>query len=168
MGRQVNFFMDTQDHLEFLRWVLSRAENLIFDSRSTTSMPQQILDPIHDIGSRIKRKCCVIRREDVGDLKLDPVGDNDYRVDTRRSPVVEFSPSIRDGVNIRRGRLFFDGGYYSEGNVWHSKPEKFCMWANQLLAWVPQHFANEVSDGVYIGPDAKKAVETEQVHLRSF
>ena len=109
----------------------------------------------------------LVRTEDVHEITWNCVA-NGYHIDTLRSQVIEWSPSRLIGNELRRGRLFFDAGYFDSDNSWRLKSEDFIRWARSRLNWIKKNFTFNKDEGAYIGTDAEIAAEQGAIRLRSF
>lgn len=60
---------------------------------------------------------------------------NYYLIDSLRSPVIDLTLCYCDlkQNKIRRGRMFYQTGFYNNDEVWQDKNHEFVSWADELL-----------------------------------
>lgn len=154
MGHQVQIYLlpeDTlliekyfmgSDNAKFIQYCSPSAEIAVSDTLAVQEMGKSWL-PIF-----------IVREKDLKDLEVKHIEAQSYwTIDSLRSPVIEFSRCFFDGNVLRKGRLFFDLGYYGRGGEWVSKSDAFTTWADDTLRWIRKTFTR-IESGAYIGKKA--------------
>jgi len=99
----------------------------------------------------------VAHRKDLNEIILKEVpAQNYWTVDTLRSPVIELDRCFFDGKIIRRGRLFYDAGYYDDSGKWTGKSTKFVEWATEIFKLIKKSAKRNAKLGAYFGMHAEK------------
>lgn len=135
MGRQVNFFLNAEDQKDFVE-LLGTWENLVF-------LPDRSLTGKATIPDQGFRTCesddlslYLVRKEDLHEVKFYFLpNQNCWYVDSLRSPVIQYSRCYATDSLIRRGRLYFQPGYYEESD-WVEKDHAFVAWADRIIKTV--------------------------------
>lgn len=81
------------------------------------------------------------------------------------SLVVELLRCYFDGGILRRGRLYFQPGFYDRQGTWVEKPKEFIKWADGLLRWIRRNYSKDPETGFYIGPHAREWVSQKNGQL---
>jgi hypothetical protein len=167
MGRQINFYMAPEDHFEFVSYLSSDATILMVTDRSSDHVPKIIRTPERELASNAYSKKILLRAQDLAVIRMRQVSDADWRVDTLRSPVVEFSPCRMAGGVIQRGRLFFDPAFFAANGQLSKKDPHFIRWAHAQIEWIRRHLTYTPALGAYIGQKAKSLVKSSSIVLRA-
>ena len=99
----------------------------------------------------------LVRAVDIEDVSLRVVPGREYwTVDSLRSPVIEFFGCHFDGKTLKRGRLFYDKGYYDAAGAWFDKPRDFNSWAKDIFRIARKMFKKDPELDAYVGPKARE------------
>lgn len=113
-------------------------------------------------------KAILAQPDDVGQVVSKFIEKQRYwTVDTLRSPVVEISRCYFDGKQLRRGRLFYDEGFYDASGHWVNKPNAFLSWADSILRLAKGMSVFDERQGSYLGPAANKLASSGEIELVS-
>jgi hypothetical protein len=157
MGKQVNFYMLADDLAEFEEFIRSKENVLLVKDRF--SAPEiQTLDTltIPEMG-KTPLSLLLVREKDLEKVVIKSVVGKYWTIDELRSPAVELMRSYHDERIARRGRLYFQPGFYDKNDNWVDKPPEFIKWADSLLRWIRRNYHSDPRvprAGLYIGPSA--------------
>lgn len=112
------------------------------------------LSPPQDEGSLYK--IYLIKKEYIRNIKLRFVDIQNYWTIDFNMPVVEFNRCYYNDKIMRRGRLYFETGFYDKNGSSVEHPKDFIEFADELLKWVRKHYSRDKKTGFYVGPHAKK------------
>ncbi|WP_395647390.1 hypothetical protein [Terricaulis sp.] len=167
MSRQINFFLAEEDEAPF--------EAMLRESGPFIAFPDVWQSPVPDVEPTIRiRKMgaeamlVLLTLKHMGQevgARRTP-GKLSYIVDTRRSPVIEFTRCFRGDTFIRRGRLYYSPTYYDEDGQSQRKSEDFVRWAEDVLVRT-RRWLRRVDDHTYAGPAAQNAA-ARGVELKQF
>jgi hypothetical protein len=165
MGRQVNFYMLADDLLEFEK-ILHSKENILLVEARLSAPELQIIDTlvVPEMG-KTPLLLYLVREKDIEEVIIKSVAQKYWAIDILRSPVVELMRSYHNESIVRRGRLYFQPGFYDDNNCWMDKSQEFIKWANSLLRWVRQNYKRDSETGFYVGPGAWKWVSERKGEL---
>lgn len=104
----------------------------------------------------------LVREKDVEKVVIKPVAGKYWMIDILYSPAVELMRGYHNESVARRGRLYFQPGFYDSEGCWIDKPQEFIKWADSLLRWVRRHYHRDPQSGFYVGPSAGKWVSERQ------
>jgi len=156
MGQQINFFFSDEDTQVFDQKIRGQLDFVVIKqpTRRLGLEPSQTTRFEAD-GEWLK--VFLVRRCDLHQVRFKQVLAQRYwLVDDLRSPVVEYSRCFCHNGVLRRGRLFFDEGYFDEAGRWTLKPDTFTVWASSIIKFM-QFFATKTDvNGNRIGPDAAR------------
>jgi hypothetical protein len=154
MGRQINFYLTAEDQVAFeehlkkagdfvaIRWKSDKPEPAVVDlSTQRSVLTLRLALPQHL--SRVSMQPIRTRQE--------------YSVDGLISPVVEYSRCPQEDRLIRRGRLYFQEGYFDAAGKWVVKDEVFITWARRLRETARRFFKRRRISFFYLGEGAEKA-----------
>ena len=114
-----------------------------------------------------RRMVFLVRVEDLPHIRLRPVpGKNLYRVDSITSPVIEFSPCVHSGSEMRPGRFFFETRYY-EGEKLVEKHGEFMTWTNWVLSRCRKALKPDRATSTLWGEEAASLRESSRLTLLS-
>ena len=154
MELQINFFLTAEDQVAFeehlkkagdfvaIRWKSDKPEPAVVDlSAHTGVLSLRLVLPQHLV--KVSMQPILTRRE--------------YSVDGLISPVVEYSRCPQEDRLIRRGRLYFQEGYFDAAGKWIVKDEAFVTWARRLRETARRFFKKRRISFFYLGEGAEKA-----------
>ena len=160
MGKQVNFFMLPEDQLEFEGWLMARGD-VCFLNEPLKMQELEILPTliVPEMG-KTWLSVYLAQHNNLEDIRVEYVSNQNYwLIDQRYSPVIEFSRCYFDGKILRRGRLYFCTGFYSDEE--QEKEKQFVNWANKILKWIRTNYDRDPHTGFYVGSHAYKWVQQE-------
>lgn len=167
MSRQINFFLAEEDEAPFEAMLRESGNFIVFPD--IWQMPVPDVEPttrVRKMGEEAMLVLLTLKGmgQEVGARRTP--GKLTYIVDTRRSPVIEFTRCFRGEGFIRRGRLYFSPTYYDEDGQSQRKNEDFVRWADDVLARA-RRWLRRVDDHTYAGPAAERAA-ARGVELKQF
>jgi hypothetical protein len=99
---------------------------------------------------------CLIAPADLITVKLDPLEKQGcWSVNTLFSEVIEFNACHYDKTTLKRGRLFYDTGFY-KSDLWQEKSKHFLNWAETAFKAAKKSLKRSPSLDAYIGKDADR------------
>ena len=155
MGHQIQVFMGPAVVREWSALLEESHKVAWLEMRSASPRVQRCASPILSLQEMGKRELTVAMSmpEDEASLKWIKLDGGTYRIDTVSSPVIEFTrPFIGDAV-MRRGRLFYNSGFY-DGPVWNDKALSFLNWAKRIFARSRQLLTRDRVLDAYVGKEA--------------
>ncbi|HWZ31951.1 MAG TPA: hypothetical protein VNX18_11480 [Bryobacteraceae bacterium] len=156
MGKQLQLYLMPEDAREFER-VLAPDHVLILNRYSSDGRP--VISETATLPSPEMTAVdgYLVRSSDVGQVFYRNVpAQSRWIVDILRSPCIEFFGCHFDGTTLKRGRLFYDSGFYDDADNWVDKPADFQRWAKAVFRVARKCFKRELELGAYVGPRAKK------------
>ena len=150
MGRQIHFYMLPEDQSAFLQLVVND-DPVWIASRDSDSADVQ---PLTNLDNCAGQTLSFWNRGILGHLEREALPmPGRYRIDTLRTPTLEFTPSFASTWEARpalgQGRLYgiFDAHL--------GKPQAFQKWYESLVRWIRKNYRkNPTSMGGYVGPAA--------------
>ena len=133
MGRQINFFLHSDDQKEFDEFLKSFGDVVLlpyyhFDNKVSV-IKDTLIRNIETEGERIY----LIRPEDLKNVKLIHIEKFNYwLVDDNSLPVLHFDRSVFKDNVINSGRLYFQPQYV-ENMQWVKKSDDFINWADRII-----------------------------------
>lgn len=168
MGRQIRFFMDNGDEERFLDFVKTTGDVVVLPLHSSVANPESV-PALPDISAPFGYFVWLYNRSVPGNLETTYVpAQKYYTVDEEKSPVIEFSRSIREGRIIRPGRLWVELKYIDDDGDWKFKEPEFKEWYEQLAKWIRKHYSHEINPDFYFGPGAAKIVRSGEVEVKDY
>ncbi|HYO60073.1 hypothetical protein [Archangium sp.] len=156
MGHQLNFFLTPED-LRLLEQRLKEKCPVVFlDYRSQGPAPAQLPDlEVAEFG-KTRLSVLLVPPDSLGALIFRHVPQQGYwTVDLLRSPAVELSRCFYDGAILRRGRLYYDRGFYDEAGHWVEKPASFQDWAKKVFSVARKGLERDAEQFAYVGTNAQ-------------
>lgn len=154
MGHQVNYYLGPEDFRELEQRLRKIHPMAVIHSRSPSAVPRVVSSFEVEDGDALWLFFFLVREDDIDAVRLTEVPTQHYwSVDESRSPVIQFMRCFFDGKVLRRGRLYYNDGYWNADKVWTSKPEPFRKWARSVLAATRRML--QPMDGEYIGREAR-------------
>ena len=155
MGRQINFYMLTEDEQEFMDVVTAQIGAHVLLERSDSSSPTQV-QTLPPQGTRTARQGVVLWCPSVcAPPMMKELGHRSYIVDKTNSEVIEFSRSEVIDDRLQRGRLWYAEEWWDAEFRAHPKRSEFLTWAKAVLGVVRKQCRNQ-RDGLYIGRHAEE------------
>lgn len=77
-----------------------------------------------------------------------------WTIDSLRSEIVEFRGCHLNANRLKRGRLFYQTGFYNDDRVWTNKSAEFIEWAEKVRRLMKELFLYDRHERAVIGKDA--------------
>ncbi len=170
MGRQVNFYLHTQDLASFFQ--LLKERDVVF---IPTQYDEQQLSIIENPSVENPEDMYLVRKEDLDKLTFRELGgiNKAWGIDMSIAPVIELDRSgyVPEYGIIKRGRLYFRPDYY-EGSELMTKDETFICWADSLIGMIRRKLIKRkeirgFKSTFYLGEYANEWVERNSAEVRS-
>jgi len=134
MGKQVTFFLHSDDQLDFDLHLKSFGDVLLIPyfhyENTIATIENTLVEKILKNGNRTY----LIQPENFGDIELEPLEKFEYQlVKDQKLPVLHFDKSLNNDKSIFRGRLYFQPKFMEDGE-WKSKPDDFVKWADKIIS----------------------------------
>jgi hypothetical protein len=153
MGRQFQVYLLPSDAVRLLEVLRQEVGLRLLASRSSEPKPMEVESPVQT-SAGFTRVDCLIAPADLTTVKLDPLQkQNCWSVNTLFSEVIEFSGCHYDKTTLKRGRLFYDTGFY-KSEVWQEKSKYFLNWAEAIFKTAKKALKRSSNLDAYIGKDA--------------
>lgn len=159
MGKQVNFYMDGDDELEFIAAARQRTEVLVFPYRSATETFEPLAD-LPQIGEPFAFSLWMWSPTECAPPIVQWIEvQRAYYINEFASEVIQFSRSIKDDGVLVRGRIWAEmvGTDPQDPAGVFRKSASFEKWFDSLVRWIKKNY--EKIDGPvpeYVGPGAAK------------
>ena len=157
MGRQIQLYILPED-LEVFEECLRQKGDVLFISDASHEPHPKILTKCErsgDMGTWIHYY--LARTIDRDSIILEHISDKaGWSVDDRRSPVIQIDAGFFDGKILRRGRIFYDTGYYGDDGNWVSKPSDFIKWAESITKMARKLYKRKSEFDAYLGQHAEE------------
>jgi len=155
MGRQFQVYLLPSDAVRLVEVLRQEVGLRLLASRSPEPKPIEVESPVQTSAGYI-RVDCLIAPADLITVKLDPLEKQScWSVNTLFSEVIEFSGCHYDKTTLKRGRLFYDTGFYKSG-LWQEKSKHFLNWAETAFKAAKRSLKRSPSLDAYIGKDADR------------
>lgn len=169
MSKQINFFITREDLAEIESFL--KKENCLFIVQPIFNLDNMFQDTIIFDGNNKSRDTVLLapnfRENQIKINKIDQQGY--FLVNNRFSDIVEFSRGIySDNANeLKRGRLFYDTGYYEVDGTFLKKSNDFMTWADGLVARFKKQFLKKTEWGssVYFSINAIDWIEKNKIKV---
>jgi hypothetical protein len=153
MGRQFQVYLLPSDAVRLLEVLRQEVGLRLLASRSPEPKPIEAESPVQT-SAGYTRVDCLIAPADLITVKLELLEkQNSWSVNTLFSEVIEFSGCHYDKTTLKRGRLFYDTGFY-RSEVWQEKSKYFLNWAETIFKTAKKSLKRSASLDAYIGKDA--------------
>jgi hypothetical protein len=161
MGRQINFYLLPEDTDIIEKVLREKVEISFWEDISNSPAPEEASSlKIESMGKSPLTVYLSLPKHGK-DIVCKQVQNQGYwTVDDLRSPVLEFSRCYFDGVVLRRGRFFYQTGYYGDDDNWVDKPESFIKWAEKIFRLLKKLLKKPSGQDYYFGEQALKWIET--------
>lgn len=153
MGRQFQVYLLPSDAANLVELIRQQVGLSLLASRTPTPNRIEIETPIR-INAGFARVDCLLAPDDSAVVKIEHLEkQNQWTVNTLFSEVIEFNGCHFDERTLKRGRLFYDKGFYLD-ELWLEKSINFLKWA-ELVFKVAKKSLNRISSlDAYVGADA--------------
>jgi hypothetical protein len=154
MGKQFQVYLLPSDADQLVERLRHELGLTLFASRSSRPEPVEGASSVR-IVSGLARVDCLLAPDLLVPIKLDYVEKQRYwSINTLFSEVVEFSGCHFDGKTLKRGRFFYDRGFYS-AERWQEKSPDFLAWAEKLFRTTKKSLKRVSTLDAYVGEDAE-------------
>lgn len=153
MGKQFQTYLLPEDASALLAEVRKSVDLRILASHSDDSCPHETPVVSKIVGGFSRIDCCLAPTFESRIEMQHIEAQHRWDVDSMVSDVIEFSGCHFDGKTLKRGRMFFDTGFYSEDG-WEDKSVKFRNWANKLFRVSKKSLVFSKTLNAYIGTAA--------------
>ena len=133
---QINFYI-LPDELEQLERVIASVEPVaILTERSPTRRPR-IVQSLREVeGDRTLLFYYLARRSDVAKIETEHIDNlGHWVIDALAAPVIEVTTCAKDGILLRRGRIYYPSLRFASG----ARSPEFLMWSRRIFAKVRKH-----------------------------
>src|SRR5687767_4872660 len=140
MGRQINFFLNTDDQKDFDDF-LRTFDNMCFLGYFNKSNSPTIIDDTI-IRDQLKegRRVYLVRNQDLKSIKFTFIKKFNYwLIDDSPSPVLHFDRCVSSNNDLGSGRLYFEPKYV-ENLQWVEKHVDFIKWSDSIIAKARRYF----------------------------
>jgi hypothetical protein len=149
MGKQFQVYLLPSDAVTLIETLRQKVGLRLLSSRSPRREPVEIESPI------LSQVGCLLVPDLSVSIKLDHIEKQGYwNVNTLFSEVLEFSGCHFDEKALKRGRLFYDSGFYNAEH-WQEKSARFLAWAETVFRTAKKTLKRVPSLDAYVGEDAK-------------
>jgi len=156
MGKQIQIYLAQEDAADF-ESALKASGAIILKRSSTESRPLVSDTARAQSADGVGVDGYIVRSNDLEHVSMRAVPAQGYwTVDGLHSPVVEFFGCHFNGKTLRRGRLFYDEGYYDAAGMWVDKPKEFNSWARSVFGLAKKRFKKDPKLDAHVGPKAKE------------
>ncbi|MBL8213735.1 MAG: hypothetical protein JNK87_23655 [Bryobacterales bacterium] len=155
MGRQIQIYFSPEDVRMFENAAKEQLGGVVLAHRQPASQAESIRSTVSKNADGVWSFGYLVRAQDLGGVVLRHIPAQGYWVvDETRSPVVELDGGFDDGTILRRGRLYFQKGFYGENGQWIDKPQIFLEWAEEILKLAKKLSRRDQKLEAYVGPSA--------------
>ena len=153
MGKQFQVYLLPSDAARMIEILRRKVGLYLLSRRSSGPKPIEIESPILTDGDFNHIGCLLVPDLSVS-IKLDRIEKQGYwSINTLFSEAIEFSGCHFDKKTIKRGRLFYDPGFY-EAEHWQDKSTHFLKWADTVFRTAKKSLKRVPNLDSYIGEEA--------------
>jgi hypothetical protein len=165
MGKQVNFYFTGVDTESFDGLLRERSDCAIIKLPQKTNSLVLSEDSLFHTQSEWL-KLYLTGSGFMNDVKSKYIAAQSYwLIDDLRSPVLEYTRSAMHDKTLRRGRIFFEPGYFDVAGKWTDKDPEFVAWAMAIMELVEVVSVRKDSSGTYIGADVELNLAQDRFRL---
>ncbi len=165
MGKQFQIYLLPSDAITLLIRLRQKVDIRMLASRSVGQDPVEIESPVQTDGGIPRVECLLVPDLSVR-IKLDYIENQDHwSVNTLCSEVVEVSGCHFDEKTLKRGRFFYDSGFYNASH-WADKSPRFLEWSETLFRAAKKSLKRVSSLDAYVGEDADHWLSTGGIFVR--
>ena len=155
MGRQFQVYLLPSDAVRLVEIIRDKVALRLLASRSSQQDPVEIESPILTQGGFTRADCLLAPI--AASLQIRYVDKQSYwYVDTLFSEAIEFKACHFDEKTIKRGRLYYDQGFYNVQGKWQDKSPDFLTWAEKVFRTAKKTLERDPSLEAYVGRDAQR------------
>ncbi len=154
MGRQFQVYLLPSDALSLVELLQKEVGLRLLSTRSQKPHPIVVESPIRSEAGFI-RIDCLLAPNDSASIKFNHLEQlNQWNINTLLSEVIEFSGCHFDNSTLKRGRFFYDVGFYA-AKQWERKAPDFLLWAESIFKVTKRFLSRVPKLDAYLGADAK-------------
>ena len=162
MGRQINFFMTSEDEKDFLDFARSTCNLTVlpYTSKESVFKPLVSLPPLKS--QKFWMNAWLVNMDITHNVVTRFIPQQGYYlVDEVASDVLEFSRSIPFDDRLNRGRIWaeFCSHFDDSTGQWVKKDEELVKWFEKLARWIRKNFKKE-DYLIYIGLGAQELLDS--------
>jgi hypothetical protein len=153
MGRQFQVYLLPSDAVRLIKLLRQEVGLRLLASRSPGPHPIDLESPVHTEAGFTRIDCLLTPDDSISVKSAHLEKQGHWSVNTLFSEVVEFSGCHFDERTLKRGRLFYDSGFYKDEH-WHDKSPYFLKWAETLFKTAKKSLKRDSHLDAYVGEDA--------------
>ena len=163
MGKQVNFFMVSEDEQQFCEFVLAD-RRVVFLPEIHDRMPMPRYRSLLEANqSRYPNNLLIWNRGIGEELTITCHGPNNIQADKTNDCLIEFHRSRLHGNILVRGRIWAEmRALRGEDPAFICKNPEFERWYDSIARWIRKRYRHDPKYGFYIGSRASE-LYTQQV-----
>jgi hypothetical protein len=156
MGKQFQVYLLGSDAVALIQTLRQKTDVHLVASRSSDPEPVELELPLRT-QEGLSREDCLLAPSLPGALKLDHISSQGYWVvNTLFSEAIEFRGCHFDERTLKRGRFFYDRGFYKKAGHWQEKSPAFLKWAETVFATAKKSLTYIKGLDAYVGRDAER------------
>lgn len=173
MGRQINFFLSSDDQKDFDAFLKTFDDICFLGYFNKSNSPTIIDDTIILDQLKDGRRVYIVRKKDLKNIKFSFIEKFNYwLIDDSLSPVLHFDRCISINNDLRSGRLYFEPKYV-ENLLWDEKDVDFIKWSDGIIAKARRYFkkykfkyeSSSYEYTAYFGTNAMKLIEEGKAEI---
>ena len=154
MGRQFQIYLLPSDAERLIQILQKECGLCMFSTRSQEPNPVLLESPVRSEAGFARIDCLLAPNSSIS-IKLDHLKQrNEWVINTLLSEVIEFSGCHFDRRTLKRGRLFYDVGFY-EAKQWRHKSQDFVQWAETIFSVAKNALNRLPKIDAYMGRNAE-------------
>jgi hypothetical protein len=155
LGRQIQLYLTPSDLVRHEAVLREKVEFVALHYRSDGPYPSMAPSfEVEEMGNTWLT-LFLVRPDDIDALQFREVPAQKYwTVDVLNDPVIEFSRPYFDGSLMRRGRLYYQPGFYNKDDAWVEKPKAYLEWADRIFRATRKVLHRDSSLDAYCGPES--------------
>lgn len=159
MGKQILFYMDTCDEVDFLRYLRATGDVVIVPQASTTQQLELFQD-FQELEGRLLGESCHLWNRSISSPPVitHVTQQGYYWLDFLQSEVVNVLRSKKTGDGLSMGRLHIEDKSYVIPGQTSPKGPAFSAWFSGLCRWIRDHSV-AVIDKAYVQPMAHALIQ---------
>lgn len=155
MGRQFQVYLLPSDANKLVERLRQEVGLALLASRSSLQKPVEERSSVRTVAG-VTRIDCLLAPDLSVSIKLNHIEKQGYWIiNTLFSEVVDFSGCHFDGKELKRGRFFYDPGFYGVKG-WQEKSPRFLEWAEALFRMAKRSLRRVSTLDAYVGVDAER------------
>jgi|SRR5579862_1933755 len=151
MGKQFQVFLLPDDVEALVAKLRETVGVYAIGSRSESPTPTLVASPLRTQGAFVRVDCFLVPRPDASVQTRHIASQGYWSVDGLFSDVIEFSGCHYDKSTLKRGRMFYDTGFYKDVK-WQDKPKEFLDWAKTVFSKAKSELKFDRDHEAYVGP----------------